>query len=264
MVELNLEVCRTIAVQHGLPLQFVVKEFHVFEVLGQITAATAPSRNFVFKGGTALNKVYLGKTQRFSEDLDFDLAAEGMKEVRSFCTELAGKISGYDITEFRQVRGTLQFYCAYETPLGGKDHVRVDVAAKKIITEKPVLMRPAVSEYTQRSVTGFHVYSLEDLVARKIHALGTRTEGKDVYDVHNALPLCGKMGVAIEKMLESEGKRESADGFLKRTMDAVRRVEPARLRNLTNPFIPLNNRPKDWLELKNDLLMRLELLQLAG
>ena len=39
-MELNLEVCRTIAVQYGLPLQFVVKEFFVFDVLSQITNLT--------------------------------------------------------------------------------------------------------------------------------------------------------------------------------------------------------------------------------
>lgn len=261
MVELNLEVCRTIAVQYGLPLQFVVKEFHVFEVLGQITAATAPSRGFVFKGGTALNKVYIGKTQRFSEDLDFDVSVADVGELRRFCTELAAKIKGYEISGFRQVKGTLQFYCAYETPLGGKDHVRVDVAAKEIITEKPLAVNPAVSEYTQRSVAGFYVYSLEDLVARKIHALCTRTEGKDVYDVHNALPLCGSLGGAIGKMLESEGLKESPEAFLEKTVAKLKKAEPRRLRDLTNPFIPTRYRPANWAELKDDLLLKLEQIQ---
>lgn len=261
MVELDLEVCRTIAVQHGMPLQFVIKEFHVFEVLGQITAATAPSRELVFKGGTALNKVYLGKTQRFSEDLDFDLSAEGVKEVRLFCTELSEKISGYDVSGFRQVRDTLQFYCAYQTPLGGKDHVRVDVAAKKIITEKPLVIKAAVSEYAQRSVTGFYVYSLEDLVARKLHALRTRTEGKDLYDVHSALPLCGGLGGAIGKMLESEGLEEPPAEFLEKTISKVKKADPRKLRNLTNPFIPTRYRPANWAELKGDLLLKLEQMQ---
>ncbi|PIN83340.1 hypothetical protein COV61_03375, partial [Candidatus Micrarchaeota archaeon CG11_big_fil_rev_8_21_14_0_20_47_5] len=75
-MEINLEVCRTIAVQYGLPLQFVAKEFYVFDVLGQIAELTAGKKELVFKGGTALNKIYLGKMQRFSEDLDFDLSAE--------------------------------------------------------------------------------------------------------------------------------------------------------------------------------------------
>ena len=260
-MEINLEVCETIAVQYGLPRQYVVKEFYVFDVLGKIAMATAPDKNLVFKGGTALNKVYLGKLQRFSEDLDFDLNTKSIQEMREKCKKIAGKIDGYEIAEFRKVGDTIQFYCNYESPLGGKDHVRVDVAAKKIVTENPIAIKPAESAYAQRSVTGFYVYSLEDLVARKMHALQTRTEGKDVYDVSNALPLCGKMEKAIEKMLESEGRKESAKEFIEKTIAAVKNKDARKMRNLTNPFIPTSNRPKDWNQLKNGLVMGLEKMQ---
>jgi predicted nucleotidyltransferase component of viral defense system len=258
-MEINLEACRSMAVRYGLPLQFIVKEFYVFDVLSQIAAQA--SSNIVFKGGTALNKVYLGKLQRFSDDLDFDFGTESIAEVRKRCRELSEKIAGYEIPEFRKVGESIQFYCIYESPLGGKDHVRVDATAKKIITDMPVVMKPAESSYTQQLVSGFHVYSLEDLVARKMHALRTRSEGKDVYDVYNALPLCGKMENAVRKMLESEVSDEEVGEFLNRTVQAVRKVDYRKLRNLTNPFIPLNNRPKDWLELRNDLVLKLEQLR---
>ena len=264
-MQLNLEVCKTIAVQYGLPLQFVVKEFHVFDVLGQIAMITAPSKELVFKGGTALNKVYLGKLQRFSEDIDFDLDAQSMSEVRGKCREISRKLKGYSIGEMRRVGDTIQFYCGFESPLGGSDHVRVDIAAKKILTENPIETRTALSELSVPSplfVTGFFVYSIEDLTARKLHALCTRTEGKDIYDASNALPLCGKMRGAIKKMLESEGKKALApEAFIEKTISAVRKADHKKLRNLTNPFIPTSSRPKDWLELKNDLLMKLETLQ---
>lgn len=263
MIELNIEVCKTIAEQYGLPLQIVVKEFIVFDVLGQITMATAPSKNFVFKGGTALSKVYLGGLQRFSEDLDFDLGTGSIEEVRERCKRIAEKLSGYEAAEFRVVRDTVQFYCRYESPLGGKDNVRVDVAAKRIITDKPVVIKPAVSSYTQRFVTGFYVYSVEDLVARKLHALTERTEGKDVYDVHAALALCGDLTSAIRKMLASENLNDDPVAFLQKTIRALKKVDHRKMRNLTNPFIPLSIRPSNWLALKNDLIFKLETLSRA-
>lgn len=262
MVEPNLEVCRTIAIQYGLPLQFVVKEFHVFDVLGQVAALVGPSSRFVFKGDTALSKVYLGRLQRFSEDLDFDSGTGSASETLRYCRQIAGKLSGYKITEFRRVRGTVQFYCTYENHSGGQDHVRVDVAAKEIISEKPVVVRPAVSSYAQLSVTGFYVYQLEDLVARKMHALMSRAEGKDFYDVYNALPFCGEMGGAIQNMLASEKLAEEPGDFLEKTIMVVNEADYKKLCKLTNPFIPAGNRPKNWLELKNDLTMKLERLLL--
>ncbi|MFH1750090.1 MAG: nucleotidyl transferase AbiEii/AbiGii toxin family protein, partial [Candidatus Micrarchaeota archaeon] len=256
-MEINLEVCKTIAVQFGLPLQYVVKEHYVFDVLGQVTISTAGEKNFVFKGGTALNKVYLGKMQRFSEDLDFDYGTESLGEVKAKCKMIAEKIDGYEIDEFRKIGNTVQFYCKYESVLGWQDHVRVDIAAKEIITAKPPIIKPAGSSYAQRAVTGFYVYSLEDLAARKMHALRTRTEGKDIYDVFNALPLCGSLERAIEKMLESEGSEENTKGFIENTIAKVKAQDARKIRNLTNPFIPTGNRPKDWNQLKNELVMRL-------
>ncbi len=260
-MEINPELCRTIAIQHGLPLQFVIKEFHLFDVLSQIAAFTSKNdRTLVFKGGTALSKIYLGKAQRFSEDIDFDLEADAGGVMR-FSKELAGSLTGYSITEFRKIRQTVQFYCNYDDPAGEKDHIRVDIAGKRIVTSKPLALKQAVSEFTRSSVSGLRAYDIEDLIARKMGALCERAEGKDFYDVYMGLPLCGKMHKAIASALESENREETVAAFLQKTVQRVRRVDHKKLRNLANPFIPLAYRPKDWLEFKNDLLLKLERLE---
>jgi predicted nucleotidyltransferase component of viral defense system len=258
-MEINIEVCKTISVQYGLPLQFVIKEFHLFDVLSQIAEINSQEGNkLVFKGGTALNKVYLKKGQRFSEDIDFDVDKESSY---AFSRDLAGKIKGYTAGALRKVRKTTMFFCEYETRLGGKYHIRVDISSKKIITSAPPRARSAVSEITHASVSGLNVYGMEDLVARKMNALCSRTEGKDVYDVHSSLPLCNKLGKAIKMMLESEENSSTPDEFLAATINAVKNADFKQLRNHTNPFIPLPYRPNDWLELKNDLLLKLENLK---
>lgn len=260
MIELNQEIVSVTAAQYGLPRQFVVKEFQAFDVLEQIASSPSFAQRLVFKGGTALNKVYLGKMQRFSEDLDFDSGTESLRETLELSKELAESLKGYRIEEFRKVKATVQFYCEYDNPLGGKDNVRVDVAARKIITDQAPAVKPAVSLYAQRSVTGFRVYALEDLVARKLLALRSRTEGKDVYDAAVALPLCGSMEKPLEKALTSENSRIGVKEFIGGCVNAVEMADAKKMRNLTNPFIPLANRPPDWQELKNDLAMKLEAL----
>ncbi len=261
-MELDLEICRTIAIRYGLPLQFVFKEFRLMDVISQIASITIQKRgSLVFKGGTALNKVYLQKMQRFSEDADFDLVTtNSSKELYEFSRKLASEINGYEIADLRRVRSTMQFYCMYETPLGGKDHVRIDIASKRLLTAKPLKNNMIISGFTHSSVSGIPIYSIEDLTARKMHALANRAEGKDLYDVHTALPMCSKkvLKTATELMLKSEGERGTVDSFMQRTIVRLKKSNPKKMRNLTNPFIPAASRPKSWEELKNDLLAMLE------
>ena len=257
-MDVNMDSCRAIAIQYGLPLQFVIKEFHIFDVLAQITKYIHQKDiHLLFKGGTALSKVYLGKAQRFSEDIDFDLD-EDMLAVKQFSKELSENIEGYDVLSSRKVRQTVQFYCDYENQLGGKDHVRIDIASKRVFTSSLPQLGTATSEFVKSSVSGFYVYNIEDLISRKIHALCTRTEGKDVYDVYNGISLCKNMEKPLQQMLKSEGKKETPKEFLLKTIDAIKKTDHKKLRNLTNPFIPLGYRPKDWLGIKNDLILKLE------
>lgn len=259
-MELNLEVCRAIASQNGLPLQFVVKEFQLMDVLGQITEwVHANQETLVFKGGTALSKVYFDKEQRFSEDLDFD----SEKDAVPLCKRLARGLRGYTIEEFRKVRSTCQFYCVFQSPLGNRDHVRVDIANKSIHTSQSLQLKPAVSKFTNMSVSGFKVYAFEDLLARKMNALCSRREGKDFYDAHTGLSRCDMalMHPAISMALQSEKRTETPQEFVRQTILNVKKADAKQLQKLTNPFIPLAYRPKNWTELQNDLVMKLENLE---
>ncbi|MBI4162878.1 MAG: nucleotidyl transferase AbiEii/AbiGii toxin family protein, partial [Candidatus Aenigmarchaeota archaeon] len=61
---------RALSAKHGLPLQFVIKEFHVIALLGKIMENMG-NEQIIFKGGTALNRCFAAGISRFSEDLDF-------------------------------------------------------------------------------------------------------------------------------------------------------------------------------------------------
>lgn len=253
----DLDVCRVLAAKHGLPLQFIVKDFCLMDVLSSLSAKQGEFGNIVFKGGTALNKIYLGGVQRFSEDLDFD-AETDMHGAKSICGKMAGAVSWYKTGEIRRVSGTYQFECAYTSILGGSDHVRVDIAPKRIITDKKPVLAQVSSPYSQKSVSGVPAYGLEDLVARKLCALENRTEGKDLYDAYSSLPLCGKMHGALSAVLRSEGRKETPAEFIGKAIGKVKGCDTRKAGNLTNPFIPYQNRPKSWVALKNGLVMMLE------
>ena len=77
---------KSMAVNIGLPLQFVVKEYRIFDFFSKLVSS---DWNFPLVGGTAINKIYLLGEERFSEDLDFEVY--GRRKIK------VPEITGYDI-----------------------------------------------------------------------------------------------------------------------------------------------------------------------
>jgi hypothetical protein len=59
----------------GVPLTTLEKDVALGALLAAIAADSQLSRTLVFKGGTALKRLYFGDAYRFSEDLDFSAVA---------------------------------------------------------------------------------------------------------------------------------------------------------------------------------------------
>ncbi len=230
---MSLEQFKINAGTFGLPLDFVIKESFLFDLLSQTTALQGS--RLIFKGGTAINKIYLKDLQRFSEDLDFDTDAADYSELEKLAKELAANIKNFRIREFRRVKNTIQFYCEYDSPVGRLDHVRIDLALKKIITAEEPVRATAFSSFYNATAYGITTYALDDLVARKLNALADRCEGKDVYDVSNTISKTKNLEGAIEKMLASENSRLTAKEFLQKAIKKLETVNAKKIKNLANP-----------------------------
>lgn len=76
MVELR--EAQQAAARTGIGMQYVLKEARVFDIWSKIcpimlSDAVLSEAEIICKGGTSLNKIYLGDIQRFSEDIDLDI-----------------------------------------------------------------------------------------------------------------------------------------------------------------------------------------------
>ncbi|HII38673.1 TPA: hypothetical protein HA318_01570 [Candidatus Micrarchaeota archaeon] len=251
----DLDACRVLSAKHGLPLDFVVKEFRVFDALGELAGFNSSEADgeLVFKGGTALNKIFLAGSQRFSEDLDFDLASiRGVKEAWKFVERIGKSMEGKGfeprgIRKLGRREPSLQVELGFDSPLGKKDFVRLDFALKHGIAEKDVATGlTARSSFTERTVAGLRAYSLDGLVARKTCALASRCEGKDVFDVVQSLPLASEALPAVTKrMLAAEKSSLTVKQLFSRAAQVLREANYSELRNRVNPYLPLALRPKD-------------------
>ena len=165
-------------------------------VLAGIGTEPALRDGWVFKGGTCLKKCYL-ETFRFSEDLDFTVLPDGPVESHTVTERLLSMLprisseSGIDfaVRESRiRVRpnGSLEVRIYYRGPRQAPTpaSIRLDLTRNEVVACPP-LLRGIQHLYPDQLPTPATVrcYSLEEVFAEKIRALGERGRPRDLYDV---------------------------------------------------------------------------------
>jgi predicted nucleotidyltransferase component of viral defense system len=250
-------LARSLAAKVGLSMQYVIKENKLFEALSKILNAKTELQ-LILKGGTALNKIYFSGIQRFSEDIDFDCFGDNRTERLQRIIE---SVEGFKVEGPWKTKGTLRYHLGYSF-LGRTDHIRVEFSLdKELKALNSVSYENMQSEVTGSVLYRVPVYSFDDLIARKMNALRTRSEGKDVWDCFHAIPKAKNLKEAIGFALESEGIKLSADDALDQTIAKLRSADPKQLMKLTNPYIPTSLRPKDWAGIVEDIIRYIKLVK---
>lgn len=217
-----------------------------------LAVANSPLRDrLVFKGGTALKKVY-EPDYRFSEDLDFTLLddisnQELIVEIEALFPWLRREVN---ITlAVRRVEtyqtGNPTLYLNYVGPLRGDLSGRF---LKTDFTHDELLLFPLIeaplqvpySDCRGRAET-LHVYSPEEILAEKLCALLGRTEPRDLYDVHYMLAhrLADAEAVSFrlgEKMAHKGVDLAALGDVLARKQGTFRRLWEPRLRGQMPDF----------------------------
>lgn len=167
--------------ERNLNLQIVEKDY----VLGWLLYGLGWFDDLVFKGGTALAKIYFPRTWRLSEDLDFAFQGKSFEPV----TEGLGKV----FTDIRKISGIkfeiknvfsnpdyLQLKIRYDA-LIGRNWAKVDITRERAldtVQNKP--LSRTFSDYPEFAV---RVETIEEIFAQKLRALLERTKSRDYYDV---------------------------------------------------------------------------------
>ncbi|MCD6142955.1 nucleotidyl transferase AbiEii/AbiGii toxin family protein [Thermococcus sp.] len=246
------------AAKTGLGLNYVDKEEKISLLLSQLWEIFGEKA--ILKGGTALNRVYLARigVARFSEDIDIDYFNGNVETSAREIVEGMKKIKGFNVKGPRVLHRTFRFDCYYINTFGNRDRVKVEfyLSRPPYIEAKVELVKsPFIDSYP----TMFRVYSLEDLLAKKIVALYNRMEGKDVYDVFHVLNMefeMDKFLKALELTLKFYHIEEDFwEELISRLSQA--RKNTCQIGNSTNHFIPKTLRP-NWEELIESLRFRVE------
>lgn len=175
---------RRLAGKYQVPLGTLEKDYALTNLLSVI-ARFPKLDSMVFKGGTALKKIYF-ENFRFSEDLDFTCSNDVSNEFTNFLeAEMKSlDIKFTEITEKESKQDGFKFKVKY-IQFNGKTNtsVKVDLSLRGDVlqasTKKPVLHFYDTFSNTFEITT----MSLEEIMAEKIRAIIYTKHPRHLYDV---------------------------------------------------------------------------------
>jgi len=196
-----------LAAQKGVRVELQERDYVLGWFLLGLAETPGLCQALVFKGGTALRKMYF-PTYRFSEDLDFTVVqAIGEVDLRAsievVCRHVQSRSGIQTWTalwkQTRDVAGeeAYRVRVAYVGPLGrrGPDPPRItlDLTRYERLVS-PMMQRSITHPYSDAPSEPLRVptYRLEEMLAEKLRALLRRCFPRDIYDVWYLLKYHGK------------------------------------------------------------------------
>jgi predicted nucleotidyltransferase component of viral defense system len=180
-----------LANRQRVALGILEKDYVLTEVVKALSRVPVLNKDFVFKGGTALRKVYF-PNWRYSEDLDFTVKHDINKE------ELRQALDAWyhQVEQESRIRlitkmihkpdGYARIRTQFVGPLAYPGMIYMDLSFDEPLCLEPEYRRVLTDPFTdeQRKVL---VYPLEELLAEKIRSLLERGKSRDYYDVWRLL-----------------------------------------------------------------------------
>ncbi len=211
---ISIAELKRIAAKNGVALSVVEKDYALTWILSALSK-TKYKELFIFKGGTALRKIYF-PDWRYSEDLDFTVTASLNEEelnnlIKAINSYLIEK-SGLSITikslhlnpEYAQIK--IQFI----GPLSHENTIKFDLSFNEQVVLQPE-ERTILSEYSDQEKHFLLAYPLEEILAEKIRSILQRGKTRDYYDVWKILKLHSKQinKVKVKDVLAAKCKFKS-------------------------------------------------------
>ncbi|MBI3334193.1 nucleotidyl transferase AbiEii/AbiGii toxin family protein [Candidatus Pacearchaeota archaeon] len=165
-------------------------------------------KDIYFKGGTALNKIFLNHA-RLSEDIDFTLTRD-VSEVKKEIIGIIEKSGLSDkISEDKNVDGFLRLVIHYTGFDGEKESVFIDLNKRGKLT-LPLEVHK-VNHFYSPFISEFSVKTLakEELTAEKVAASIGRNKPRDHFDVYQII----KSNIPINMEMVKKKCADSGDEF---------------------------------------------------
>jgi predicted nucleotidyltransferase component of viral defense system len=191
-----------------VPQTVIEKDYALSYLLAGISEHSVLSDSLIFKGGTALKKIYFGD-YRFSEDLDFSTInaptgknlEQAFEEVALISKKLLNQYGPFEINFKRNSerephpngQDAFNFYLKFPWHPGPLCRVKVEVTHDEPVILLPI-KKPILHDYEECINFQMNCYSIEEIIAEKLRALlqthqklilrgWNRPRARDYYDL---------------------------------------------------------------------------------
>jgi predicted nucleotidyltransferase component of viral defense system len=167
------------------------KDYVLTQVLNGLSQADELNKLLVFKGGTALRKIYF-RDWRYSEDLDFSVkrdmpVAELQGHLKTWYARVKRETEITLTTNMiHKPNGYARLRIQFRGPLDYPGKIFMDLSFDEPICLEPSYLRIIADPFPDENRL-ILVYPIEELLAEKIRSLKERDKSRDYYDVWRIL-----------------------------------------------------------------------------
>jgi len=210
------------------------KDYVITEVLKALSLVPALSELLVFKGGTALRKVYF-PDWRYSEDLDFtvkhDMTKEELRQDLDQWYQQVRLVSEIQLTTkmLHKPDGYARVRTQFIGPLSYPGMIFMDLSFDEPLCLDPERRRVLATPFSSGEQEVL-AYPLEELLAEKMRSLLERGKSRDYYDVwrllkeHSSTLDLELLSTVLPKKLSHKNLNVTAvDDFLPRDIKGLKR-----------------------------------------
>jgi len=255
---------RQIAARTGLGLKFISKDMYLSDLLKKLEPLL--EEHFILKGGTAISRAGYLSTPRFSEDVDLDIFTMSDKRDTSKDFHLVLQaIDGFTIEKPRVSRHLIRYDAYFNNHFEEKDRIRIEVSFQEEdrVPSKNANRTLLQSQFTSGQACLINTYTKVALFLRKINALSSRREGKDIFDLRGMWVAGLSKNEVMEGVKDFIGEdRVGGVELVSRAIENLGKMKSDQraIAKAANHFIPRSERP-DWGIIMQELLTDLEQLE---
>ena len=201
------QALRRLAIERKLALDLIEKDYALGWVLKGISSTSA-SDKLVFKGGTALSKIFYPMQWRISEDLDFtvinnanfeDLWSRLQNELSNTVMEESGGIT----LQLGKLYILPDFLRATVTMTGPitRHRTKIEFTREAFLGEYDIINVPAIYDTPTYNL---QTYTLNNILAEKLRTLVERSKIRDYYDVWKLLRLKSTDTATVKELFKGK------------------------------------------------------------